>query len=267
VSWRDPTVLGRTGLHVGRIGVGSSYGVPAAAIERAYHEHGVNLFYWGSIRRPGFGRAVKTLAARDRARVVVMLQTYDRTGVLMPFFVNRGLRALGIDHADILLLGYHQALPPARVVDAAVRLRERGRVRFLALSGHHRPLFGKLADDPAQPFDVLMFRYNAAHRGAETEILPHLGRPGRPGTIAYTATSWGQIVDGKRMPPGVTSPRGADCYRFALGAPGVDVVLSGAASEAELTEAIAALDLGPLEPAERETMCRIGDHIHGGSRA
>ena len=41
----EPRILGRTGLQVGRMGIAASYGVPAAAVERAF-EHGVNYFYW-----------------------------------------------------------------------------------------------------------------------------------------------------------------------------------------------------------------------------
>jgi hypothetical protein len=42
MSFREHTKLGRTGLEVSRLGIGSGYGVPAAAVERAFHEHGVN---------------------------------------------------------------------------------------------------------------------------------------------------------------------------------------------------------------------------------
>ena len=37
----EPRMLGRTGLRVGPLGIGASYGVPAAAVERAF-EQGVN---------------------------------------------------------------------------------------------------------------------------------------------------------------------------------------------------------------------------------
>src|SRR6266849_4850082 len=63
--------LGRTGLRVGRLGVAASYGVPAAAVERAF-EQGVNYFYWGTFRRGGFGEAIRHLAPqRDRFILVI----------------------------------------------------------------------------------------------------------------------------------------------------------------------------------------------------
>jgi aryl-alcohol dehydrogenase-like predicted oxidoreductase len=36
--------LGRTGIEVCRLGIGSSYGAPASAVEQAF-DHGVNYFY------------------------------------------------------------------------------------------------------------------------------------------------------------------------------------------------------------------------------
>jgi aryl-alcohol dehydrogenase-like predicted oxidoreductase len=150
------------------------------------------------------------------------------------------------------------------VLDAALGLKARGLVRHLALSGHDRGLLGRLAEDPAQPFDILMFRYNAAHRGAEDEILPCLPPAPRPGTVAYTATRWGRLLDPKFMPLGEPVPKPADCYRFALTDPRVDMVLAGPANDRELREALMALDRGPLEPDELARLRRIGDHVRAG---
>ncbi len=264
MSFASPVVLGRTGLRVGRIGLGASYGVPARAIERAFHERGVNYFYWGSIRRGGMRDAVRRLAPAHRSEIVVALQSYDRTGLLMAPFLTRGLRALAIERADVLILGWHQGPVSRRVLDAALRLKERGLVAHLAMSGHDRGFIGRLAADPAQPFDILMFRYNAAHRGAEAEILPHLPSANRPGTVAYTATRWGQLLDPKRMPEGEPAPAASDCYRFALTDPRVDMVLAGPANEGELDEALSALDHGALEQDELRRLRRIGDNVRAG---
>jgi aryl-alcohol dehydrogenase-like predicted oxidoreductase len=265
MSWTGPAILGRSGLSVSRIGIGASYGVGAEAIERAFHERGVNTFYWGSIRRAGMRDAVRRLAVAYRDRIVVALQTYDRSGLLMAPFVERGLRALRIERADVLILGWHNRPPSGRLLDAARRLRERGLVRFLAVSGHDRALLGRIAADPLTPFDVVMFRYNAAHRGAETEILPLVAGEARVGTIAYTATRWGQLLDPKRMPAGESPPAAADCYRFALTDPRVDMVLAGPANDAQLDAALAALDRGPLPPEAMERMRRVGDHVRAGA--
>jgi len=262
-DFSEPTVLGRTGLRVSRLGIGSSYGVPAAAIERAFHERGVNFLYWGTIRKRGMAEAIRSLKRSARERLVVALQSYDRTGFLMRPFVEKGLRSLDLDHADLLILGLRNRVPPPRVLDAAQALVAAGRVRFLALSGHHRPLFGDLARRPDFPVDVFMFRYNAAHRGAETEIFPFLAETRRQGTIAYTATRWGQLLDPRRMPPGERPLTASECYRFALSHPAVDLCLAGPASAAQMDAALSALDRGPLAAEEMERARRIGDFLHG----
>lgn len=265
----EPATLGRTGLRVGRLGVGASYGVPAAPLERAFHEYGVNYFYWGSMRRHGMRDAIRSIAKTDRERLVVVLQSYDRTGTLMRPFHERGLRALGIDRADVLLLGWHNSYPSRRVIDAALALKEAGLAKFIAISGHERPLYARYAEeakrDPAaSPFDILMFRYNAAHRGAESEIFPHLDdSPARPGVTCYTATRWGQLLDPRRMPTGERPMMAAECYRFVLSNPKVDLCMTGPKNSEQLNEALQALAAGPLDEEEMARIRRIGDHVHG----
>jgi predicted aldo/keto reductase-like oxidoreductase len=109
---------------------------------------------------------------------------------------------------------------------------------------------------------MVMFRYSAAHRGAETEILPHLGVPNRPGTVAYTATRWGHLLDPKKIPPGEAVPRVSDCYRFVLSQPQIDLCMSGPANVEQMKEGLSALDRGPLSEDEMAWMRRIGDAIH-----
>lgn len=265
----EPATLGRTGLQVGRLGVGASYGIAAAPLERAFHEHGVNYFYWGSMRRHGMRDAIRAIAKTDRERLVVVLQSYDRTGALMRPFHERGLRALGIDRADVLLLGWHNRYPSRRVIDAALALKEAGLARFIAISGHERPLYAKYAEeakrDPeSSPFDIFMFRYNAAHRGAETEIFPHLDdSTSRPGVTCYTATRWGQLLDPKRMPSGERPLTAAECYRFVLSNPKVDLCMTGPKNAEQLDAALEALAAGPLDEDDMARIRRIGDHVHG----
>jgi len=96
------TILGRTGLSVSRLGIGASYGVPAKAIEKAFHEHGVNAFYWGALRKAGMAEALINLCRTDRERVVVMFQTYDKLGWLMQHFHEKGLRTLVLEGGNFL---------------------------------------------------------------------------------------------------------------------------------------------------------------------
>ena len=258
-SFREAN-LGRTGLRVGRLGLAASYGAPAAAFEAAF-ERGCNYFYIGSgRRRAAMRRAVAALCRRGlRDRIVVAVQTYARWGFLAAPVFARRLRAMGLDRADVLVLGWHNRPPSRRLIDAAARLREKGLCRFLALSGHNRSLFPRLAAEGV--FDLFHVRYNAAHRGAETEVFPALRGEDRPGLVSYTATRWGHLLDAKKMPAGETPLAATDCYRFVLTRPEVDVCLCGPKNMAQMQTALAALEGGPLSADEMARARRIGDHV------
>jgi len=255
----EPRTLGRTHLEVGRLGMAASFGVPAAAVERAF-ERGVNYLYWGTFRRGPFGQALKNLKPH-RDQMVLVLQSYSRIAALMAPSVEIALRKLKFEHADVLLLGLWNKKPPQRILDACRKLRDRGLVRYIGISTHQRPLVAEFDADPL--FGVVHVRYNAVHKGAEREVFPMLRPDGaRPGIVAFTATSWKQLITAKRIPPGERVPTATDCYRFVLSNPAVDVCMTGPANESQADDALRALDLGPMSQEELAWMRRVGDHIH-----
>jgi aryl-alcohol dehydrogenase-like predicted oxidoreductase len=249
----DKTTLGRTGLVTSKLGLGPG-GLEPADVERAF-ERGINYLYWGSIRKPAFGQGIASLAAKHRSEMVVVVQSYTRVAWMMRPSLERALRKLRIEYTDLLLLGWWQEPPPARIIDAALALKEAGKTRHILISCHNRPTFEALAKNPA--FGAIMVRYNAAHPGAEREVFPVLFEP-RPGVVAYTATRWGALIDPRHTPPGEKTPRASDCYRFALTHPSVDLCLAGASNGSQLDEALAALDRGPMSEDELAWMKRVG---------
>ena len=258
--------LGRSGLSVSKLGFGSSFKAPASAYREAF-DRGVNYFYWGSIRRSAMKRAVREISQDRRDELVVMLQSYSRVGGLLRTFAERGLRDLGIERADALLLGWHNKPPSRRVLDAALQLREEGKIGCIALSTHHRKLLPTLVDDDT--YAIWHCRYNAVHRGAEREVFPCLdGREvgERPGVVTYTTTRWGDLVDPSKTPPGERTPTGTDCYRFAISDPHVDLCLAGPDNPEHVKQALEALELGPMSEAELAWMRRVGDHIYANAR-
>jgi aryl-alcohol dehydrogenase-like predicted oxidoreductase len=257
---KEKRILGRTDLGVGRLGVACGYGAPTAAFEEAF-ERGCNYFYWGSFRRSSMAEAIKHISTQGlRDKLTVVIQVYNRIASMMPGSVERGLKKAALDYADVLLLGWHNSLPSPRLLEAARKLKESGRVRFLAMSGHHRPAFPVVAETGI--FDIFHMRYNAVHRGAEADVFPKLPRGG-PGIVTYTATCWGRLLKPGRIPPGEKAPRGSDCYRFVLSNPDVDVCMTGPKNREQMQEALRALDLGPLSVEEMDWMKRVGDHIRG----
>lgn len=258
-------VLGRTGLRVGRLGMAASYGAPASAFEEAF-EKGCNYFYVGSGRhRSGMKQAIRNLCRKgQRDQLVVAIHTYARSGLLTKFLLRKNLRAMGLDQADILILGWHNRRPSPKLIDRVMALKENGLFRFLGMSGHNRTLFPKLA--ATGQFDLFHIRYNAAHHGAEEECFPLLMGDDRPGIVTYTATRWGQMLNSVKMPPGESVPIPSDCYRFVLSNPAVDVCLCGPKNTDQLHQALPALDLGPLSEDNMKRMKRIGDHVRKTTR-
>ncbi|MGO8789870.1 MAG: hypothetical protein ACLQVL_21125 [Terriglobia bacterium] len=261
--------LGRTGLNVGRLGISASYGVPGDALERAF-ERGVNYIYWGSRRTASFGEGLKRLHSQ-RDKLVLVIQSYTRIAGLMAWSLERALRALSYHDADVLLLGMWNKPVAPRILDAARHLKRRGLVRFLAVSTHERTMVPKFAT--GDDFDIVHFRYNAAHPGAEKEIFPLLPVANRPGLVAFTATSWGQLL-GKSslqgfflgshpLPKGERVPTAEDCYRFVLSRQEVDVCMTGPADEARMNEAFEALKRGPMTEEEMAWMRRVGRAVAG----
>lgn len=265
----ERATLGRTGIEVGRLGISASYGVPTAAVERAV-EQGVNYLYFGSRRTAAFAQALRNLAGR-RDRIVLAVQSYSRMASLVRPSVERALRKIGYDYADVLLFGMWPKPLPRAILDAALEVQRRSLVRHLALSTHTRKLVPQIA--AGSNYAVVHFRYNAVHVGAERDIFPHLPpAEDRAGLVSFTATSWGQLTRsgsgpmnwfGKKFPEGERVPTGGDCYRFVLGQPDVDVCLTGPASAQHVDEALEALRRGPLSPDELAWLRRVGRALYG----
>ena len=251
--------LGKSGLRVAPLGVAGGYGIDERSLLEAF-ERGVNYWYHGSLRGRGMRSAIRSIVASGRrSELVVVLQSYSRWAWLLESTFTSGLKSLGIDHADVLLLGLHNAPPSEAIIERALRLKERGLVRHLAISAHRRAAF--LEHAKQDHFDLFHVRYSAAHPGAETDLLTELPSERRPGLVAYTATRWGQLLDSKRMPAGQSPLRGRDCYRFVLSNPHFNVCMTGPRNENELREALATMQEGPLSPEEEQRVRAIGLHV------
>jgi predicted aldo/keto reductase-like oxidoreductase len=262
MDFGEKRALGRTGLWAGRLGISSSYGAPREAFEEAF-ERGCNYFTWGTFlkgRSPAMREAIRNIIRKGkRDELIIAMVSYAHNAYLMEAFYRRGLKALGVEYADVLIMGYYPRRPSQGTIEKALKMKGRGIVRFIGLTSHNRRLFPELAREGA--FDLFHVRYNAAHRGAETETFPYLEGEGRPGVVSFTATRWGMLLDPKRMPPGETPPTASDCYRFALSHPSVDVCMTGARDMEQMREALRTLEAGPMREEELERMRKIGDHL------
>ena len=255
-------VLGRTGMSVQRLGMAASYRPGERAVERALDEGIVYFFCYGFDRQ--MTRVLRRLSPDRRDRIVIATGAYNWLWWRQDLekTLEKRLRQLKTDRIDVFhFLGVMRPkdLTP-RVREQLARLRSDPRVGAVSISCHDRKLAGQLAAEGA--LDCLMIRYNAAHRGAETEIFPHLVAHD-PGVVSYTATRWGFLVRRTRnWPKDGPIPTAGQCYRFVLTNPNVDVCLTAPRSERQLVENLQAVRLGPLPADEMDFLRAYGDAVH-----
>src|SRR5439155_14728578 len=99
------------------------------------------------------------------------------------------------DYVDVLTFYYveeaaewEQIAGPGGALAYCASARRDGLVRLLGLTSHQRRLAAAAARTGL--LDVLMVRYNAAHRGAEAEVFPVTDALGMP-VVVYTCLRWG----------------------------------------------------------------------------
>jgi len=273
------TDLPHVGKRVLRIGVAGNYGLQTSDIQHAA-DQGVGFWLWS----PHFKKVtpvLKDLLRRERERHVVAAYTGTYGTIITAGQVRKGtekaLRLLGIDQIDVLLVGWLGRVSrfTPRIQDELVRLQQEGRVKALGTSIHDRVRAGKLARDSI--LDSFMIRYNAKHPGAEQDIFPYLEQR-QPSVIAYTATSWRQLlkpIKGLKMPawPGSPAANGRPppltpklCYRFCLTSPHVNVVLTGPKTRDQLDENLGALEAGALSSDEEAWVREYGRRVKAKKR-
>jgi aryl-alcohol dehydrogenase-like predicted oxidoreductase len=267
MDFKERAPLGRTGRALSRSGLASGYGVPAAAMEKAFHEHGVNYLYVSPVLNLGaMVQAVRNLGPSHRDELCIVLARPFMAGIggfRLERFVERWLKRLELEWVDLLFQDVRKPLSH-KLTDRMQRLRDSGKVRFVGMSSHDRPLLGKIARGELKaPVDFFHVRYNAVHTGAEQDIFPHLPQEDRPGIVIFTATCWRKLLKPKLMPKGERPLTAADCYRFALSHPDVNVCLTAPANAEQMEQNLEALAAGPLGEEEMARVRRIGEHIYG----
>jgi predicted aldo/keto reductase-like oxidoreductase len=263
MDFKERVTFGRTGLMVSRIGLASGFGVPTAAIEKAFHEYGVNYLYLSLLKRGRMVQAIRNIAPKHRDELCIVLAKPTFGGSFLQGFVERWLKKLKIERADLVVLQDQRKPLSQKLVDRVHRLKDSGKVRFVGMSSHERPLFGKIARGEVKtPVDFFQVRYNAVHTGAEQDIFPHLYQENRPGIVIFTATCWGKLLKPRFMPAGEHPLPSADCYRFVLSHPDVNVCVTGPSTAAQMEENLRTLDAGPLDEKEMARVRRIGKHIY-----
>jgi aryl-alcohol dehydrogenase-like predicted oxidoreductase len=256
------SILGDTGLKVNRIGLSASYRPGKKTIFKAVDE-GLNYFFCFGIDTQ-MHAVMRDVLKHNRENFVISSGGGNLiyTSQNLRKCLEKRLRQLKTDYLDIFLyLGVtKEKYFPTEVRDELRQLKEEGKVKFIGFSTHDRKLAGQMADEGA--LDVMIIRYNAAHRGAEKEIFPFVEKH-NTGVISFTATRWRYLL---RRPKGWPKegkiPTAGECYRFVLSNPNVDVCMMAPTNENQLISNLKEISAGPLNAVEMDFMLKFGDAVY-----
>lgn len=137
-------------------------------------ERGINFLNWCG-HPDALSQTVAALGAQ-RQDLVVCVQLEARSAIDASTELDRLLEQLRTDYLDIVTFYYVEEpqewraiIAPGGALQACRQAQRQGRVRWLGLTSHQRPLAALAARSGL--LDTLMIRYNAAHRGAEHEVF------------------------------------------------------------------------------------------------
>ena len=265
--------LGRTGLDVGAIGLGTEYLIEVEretviSVVREAVERGVNYFdvlFAYPHYRDNFGAAFAGL--RDRILIAGHLGAAEQDGQYRmtrnlaecEAFFDDLLRRLGTDHVDVVFLSncdepadYEGVMGPAGMLELARKLRQAGKARWIGFSGHQVPVSRRAVDSGA--VDVLMHAVNLSGDAAEgRKDLYHACAARDVGLIAMKPFGGGALLAGYGPNDPAAKPFGGDvalaerptsvhCLSYALAQPGAAMAVPGVKNVAELHAALATLD-------------------------
>ncbi len=234
-------------------------------------ERGLNYWNWCG-REDGMAEAIRELGSQ-RKQVLIAAQLWARDDRGLTAELEQVFDRLGIDYLDVATLYYverteewREITSPRGVLQGLREAQDRGRIGMIGLTTHQRRLAVQVLKEGQ--LDLLMVRYNAAHRGAEDEIFPEAKVSNTP-LVAFTALRWCDLL--KRTPEDPADfipPAVQDWYRFVLAHPAVSVALSAPDNRRELVQILRIpADWRPPTSTELQTMRAHGDRVHRHSRA
>jgi hypothetical protein len=291
--------FGKTALTTSCLAIGGGARISSEDILYAFDKGIRTFFYSTDLHHFAYAPMAPALrelcgrGSRHRDEVTLVNVTYARHPRKLLGVIYDIWNELGIDVVDVLMWGWmdigdaesltsllagraNVVGPESQATQwisaafgASERLKQGGAIRHLGASFHDLPLARFFCHEPE--LDVAMMRLNVAHRKAATLLFPDLpAPPNRPGIMTFKtmASGYGALWTKPRGWSRDWQPEPADLYRFPLSHPEVDVVLIGPQNRAQIDQAIAAVQKGPLSAEELALFVAWGDahRAQGGAR-
>lgn len=288
------TTLGRTGLRVSRLSLGTvEFGVPgygihapggqrtnadeAIATLHAAHDAGIRLF--DTARNYGDSEAIVGRALAGRDCVIATKIATPIEGADIEVQVNESLAtSLRLLKRPVLdLVQIHNATPElirhGAVLDAMERAREAGRLRYIGASVYGEE--AALAAIRCGRIDVLQIAFSLLDQRMKDRVLPE-AKASNVGIIARSILLKGALTARSQDLPSHLADlaqasdrvRQAMCdswetlpgtaLRFCLSQAGIDVVLVGVQNRVELKGALSAAKAGALETRRMAAAAALG---------
>ncbi len=289
--------LGRTGLEVSAIGLGTEYlkgpsremvvSVVREAVERGVNYVDLIFSFPGYLDNLG----VAFQGYRDRIVLTGHLGSGEKDG---QYRKTRSLKKsethfldllsrLGTDHVDVLFLhncdtqkDYDVLMDPDGILGLARRLREEGKARFLGFSGHS--VATALQAVESGVVDVLMFPVNlAANAVPGKRDLLQACVVHNVGLVAMKPCAGGKLLNadrtvrmahyqmgGEAMKLKKQSPiTPVQCLSYTLSQVGVSAALPGCADKAQLAAALAYLEASEKERDFSALLAEFEQYVEG----
>ena len=271
-------VLGRTGERVSIVGVGGFHlSKPAQdeaiRIVREAIDAGINFLdnSWDYANGESEKRMGKALCDGYRSRAFLMTKIDGRSAASAAQQIDESLERLQTDHVD--LLQFHEVIRMEDVdrifssggaLEAVLKARDAGKLRFIGFTGHKSPFIHKHMLDVAQAhgltFDAVQMPLNvmdAHYLSFEQMVLP-IANARNIGVLGMKP-----MGDPFILQCNVVSA--AQCLRYAMSLP-VSVTITGIDSMPTLRQALeVANNFSPLTSQERnELLARTASTAQGG---
>ena len=247
--------LGRTNLHVGRLGFG---GIPiqrvsrdrAVRLVREALDRGVTLFDTArgySDSEEKIGRAL--VHRRERTVIATKSPALDAKG--MAEAIDTSLKNLRTDWVDLYQMhmlpswdDFQRAISRGGALEALRRARRQGKIRFIGVTSHSRDLLKRILSEAPEVFDTIQVPFNFVGDESGISLLP-LARKRDVGFLAMKPFGGG-ILERPDL-----------AFRYVLQYEGI-VPIPGMESLRELRQNVRlAQEAQPLSVAERKTLMGI----------
>ena len=267
----DRLPLGKSGLQVSPICLGMTES-PDTVV--AAFESGVNFFFvTADLHWPLYDGTRKGLAKllagnpSRRDEIVVGAVSYLENPLFGALQFHEIVAEIpGLERVDLMIAGavssdqsFYSRL------ESITRARASGHngARAIGATFHQRQL--ALVADYYDLLDISYIRYNSAHPGARTDVLPYF-RPYRNSLVFNFKSVMSQVsqetFDALGLSKGYWLPDPCDYYRFVLSRPEINGILCSPLRPEQIKELARALEKGPLSYQEEEYMIWLSSLVH-----